>query len=39
MHVWRERERGMRGREDGWQMRHAGADPALGASEDDITIG
>jgi hypothetical protein len=29
----------MRGREDGWQMKHAGADPALGASEDGIAIG
>jgi len=26
----------MRGREDGWKMRHARADPALGASEDGI---
>jgi hypothetical protein len=26
----------MRGREDGWHMRHAGVDPGLGASEDAI---
>jgi hypothetical protein len=39
LRAWREQERGMQGREDGWQMRHAGADPTLGASEDGIAIG
>jgi hypothetical protein len=37
LRAWR--ERGMRGHEDGWHMRHAGVDPTLGASEDGITIG